>query len=967
MLKAVRFLLSCFLLLLHTSLFAQQPLIRYQQDNGFPAHNAYYMLQDKAGYIWIGTENGLTRFNGYEFKLFTTRDGLPDNEILEMMEDDSGRLWFLPFSNTIGYIKNGLIHNKDNDPLLKQLHFDAKPQSVLYDRYGNTMIAEPARVTCITRTGQIKSVPFKSSQTHHSIFIFKTGNGCIQLLDTAHTLFQYNNEKWEKIAQLPCIDLKVCRFVINALGLDSAMTFFGKISKRKEAVYFDRAELDKIHFIVPLYPGKLAMLRTDGCFLIDIASTRITDTLLYGHSVSGCIIAADSSLWLCTHGRGIFRFIQSPVRSLELPAGPSSVTYIRGAQESMYATFGKGRYISAQISKEGALTRQILKELQPVELFKYLGKTPAGGWIGCTERLYAFSSIGQKAQPKPSIMVIKDVLEEDSAHLLIATAFHLHRFDRSKLETSEVLINKRLTSVARSGNKIYVGTLEGLLVNDSMGHFRKVFSANPAINTHLLKLCGAADNIVWIANNKGELLGIQEERVIAQLDQKAGLQCNRISAIKVSGEFIWAGTDNGLYAIQNTPPYRIVRHLTKATGLHTDEITSLDICNKFVWAGTTGGINYFKEQDIFKQSIQAKLTIHRIDNGGKTLQEQTNATIELSDKALAIYFDVVDQEGGQRPSYQYCTSNDSNWINLESNTLYFAKAPYGHFDVHIRANSPNWKQAASRTLHFYQPYPVYLRWWFITLVLLALAAAVLAGVTVYLRSVRKKDEEKVAVQRKLLQLEQMALQGQMNPHFIFNCIAAIKQYYSSGDYARANEFVDRFSGLIRQTFEMGAQLFISLDKELHYLAQYLAIEQTRFDHSFDFSIRKDLSLPESSIYVPVMLLQPLAENAVRHGIRHLTDRKGKIGINIVQEGQLVTISVTDNGVGRTKSKNFSQFLQNTVPLTSTTVNRKRIELLNQLLGQKIAYHTEDIMDGQGNTVGTKVTIAYPLSIHHTQN
>ncbi|HTN17961.1 MAG TPA: histidine kinase, partial [Chitinophagaceae bacterium] len=561
---------------------------------------------------------------------------------------------------------------------------------------------------------------------------------------------------------------------------------------------------------------------------------------------------------------------------------------------------------------------------------------------------------------------IKDVLEEDSAHLLMATGFHLYRLDSDKFDLMENLIDKRLTSVALAQGKIYVGTLDGLMVNDSAGYFRKIFTTNPSINTHLLKVRAAPGNVIWIANNKGELIGIQGERIIAQIGQQSGLQCNRVSAIKASGDFIWVGTDKGLYAIQNKAPYRIVRHLGQAAGLHSSEITCLDLYGSRVWVGTTKGINYFNEQDVFTQSIKPQLIINRIDNGGKVLQPQENTTIQLSDKALAIDFDIVDQEGGQRPSYQYRTSNDSTWINLDNNTLYFAKVPYGHFDISIRANSPNWKSPALSTLHFYQPYPVYLRWWFLALVLLILTAAAFSGIALYLRSARKKDEEKVAVQRKLLQLEQMALQGQMNPHFIFNCIAAIKQYYSSGDHVRANEFVDRFSGLIRQTFEMGAQLFISLDKELNYLAQYLAIEQTRFDHSFDFSIRKELSLPESSIYVPVLLLQPLAENAVRHGIRHLTGRRGKVDITVVQDDKLVTISLTDNGVGRTKSKSFSQFLQNIVPLTSTTVNRKRIELLNQLLGEKIAYHTEDVLDEQGNITGTKVTIAYPLSVHHLQ-
>ena len=114
--------LQAFILLCFTSVSAQtqySSVIHYDQTNGFPGSNAYNVFQDSKGYIWISTENGLARFNGCDFKLFTSKDGLPDNEVFYLNEDIRGRLWYAPFTNNVGYIKDDKVYDKRNDPLLR--------------------------------------------------------------------------------------------------------------------------------------------------------------------------------------------------------------------------------------------------------------------------------------------------------------------------------------------------------------------------------------------------------------------------------------------------------------------------------------------------------------------------------------------------------------------------------------------------------------------------------------------------------------------------------------------------------------------------------------------------------------------------------------------------------------------------------------------------------------------------------
>src|SRR6185436_15848095 len=80
--------------------------VHYDTKDGLTSATVYNISQDKNGFIWFGTENGLCRFDGKNFKTFTTRDGLPDNSILMVQADSSGRMYFLPFTHGLQYYQN---------------------------------------------------------------------------------------------------------------------------------------------------------------------------------------------------------------------------------------------------------------------------------------------------------------------------------------------------------------------------------------------------------------------------------------------------------------------------------------------------------------------------------------------------------------------------------------------------------------------------------------------------------------------------------------------------------------------------------------------------------------------------------------------------------------------------------------------------------------------------------------------
>ena len=160
----------------------------------------------------------------------------------------------------------------------------------------------------------------------------------------------------------------------------------------------------------------------------------------------------------------------------------------------------------------------------------------------------------------------------------------------------------------------------------------------------------------------------------------------------------------------------------------------------------------------------------------------------------------------------------------------------------------------------------------------------------------------------MLELEQTALRSQMNPHFIFNCLTSIQQLIVSGNIVDANDHLVKFARLIRKTLELSARPYIKLKDEKDYLEEYLALEQLRIPGQFEFSIAIDGNINISKTEIPNMMLQPIVENCIRHGIKHLENKKGTISISFHQHPDFILCTITDNGIGRNNNEKQAEML-----------------------------------------------------------
>ncbi|WP_228376182.1 histidine kinase [Chryseobacterium sp. BLS98] len=230
------------------------------------------------------------------------------------------------------------------------------------------------------------------------------------------------------------------------------------------------------------------------------------------------------------------------------------------------------------------------------------------------------------------------------------------------------------------------------------------------------------------------------------------------------------------------------------------------------------------------------------------------------------------------------------------------------------------------------------------------ALVLLTGLIVFIFRTLKK----VQIKNKKIALQ--SLRREMNPHFIFNSLNSVNHFIATNNELEANQYLTKFSKLMRGVMENSAEDFIPFQQELDLLQNYLALEKTRFADKFDYEIEVDESLNMQSLKVPGMLVQPFLENAVWHGLRYRTE-KGFLKLSFEKESQHLKITIEDNGIGIEESKKQKTLHQKTREGRGMKNTLERISLLNDLYKKEITCSIKDKENNRGVLVTIKINLA----------
>jgi len=226
-----------------------------------------------------------------------------------------------------------------------------------------------------------------------------------------------------------------------------------------------------------------------------------------------------------------------------------------------------------------------------------------------------------------------------------------------------------------------------------------------------------------------------------------------------------------------------------------------------------------------------------------------------------------------------------------------------------------------------------------------------------LRLKTEELEQKNITLQKLLQelMEGQLLRSQMNPHFIYNSLNSISSLIKSEENKKAIKYLMKFSRLTRSIFQNSTKENVWLSAEISILKNYLDMELLRFSNRFNYTLVIDESIDAKKIKIPPMILQPVVENAIKHGIFHLPElSKGQVDIRIHKSIHPTTckknihIEVTDNGIGKDK---HAKILSSTGRDSALIITKKRLHYFN-----KTDITVKNIFYQSKKPHGTKFTI-----------
>ena len=208
-------------------------------------------------------------------------------------------------------------------------------------------------------------------------------------------------------------------------------------------------------------------------------------------------------------------------------------------------------------------------------------------------------------------------------------------------------------------------------------------------------------------------------------------------------------------------------------------------------------------------------------------------------------------------------------------------------------------------------------------------------------------------------LELKSLRTQMNPHFIFNALNSVNNFIAKNDEKSANKYLSEFSHLMRMVLDYSKQDFISLREEIELNELYLKLEHFRFRDKFEYSFNTQIDGQDLDIDVPPMLIQPFIENAVWHGLRYRDDM-GILSVSFSKKSDNVVVIITDNGIGREKSKALKTKNQKNHKSTGLNNVTNRLAVLNSTYNKNFSVEISDSDQSQEN-VGTVAKIIIPIT------
>jgi ligand-binding sensor domain-containing protein len=968
-----RYIIAFFLSACAAHLAAQTPLLRnFNAEDGLPSSEAYCVLQDSRGYLWFSTDGGVGRFDGYSFKNYTTNEGLSDNSIFSMHEDRKGRIWFGSFNSNLSYFHNDTIRTiKFSGPAPNTFAV----MSIYVDK-GDTIW-----MTSVGRRHYYQLVP-KGNDVYemwahpiagHLLKVvddegFINGSASLREKEITRSLAFYRRDNSYVIDSIPSLryDMQVRAakskgggYYISAGNLLLEYSANGKMlwSRDMDKEILALLEDSEENLWVALRKG--GVLSYPGGDIEAVPHHYLPD-----RSVSWVLEDDERGIWFTTLSNGVY-YMESK-RFLSYRFDSEEDARVNCVEVLNDSTIVAGTY-------DGNL---YMIDSRTFELKKKVGNLQGGAISSITvckdktmiayggNRLVAHLDGNFRLLSVNRNVYAKMGVEDEKGNIWCGsvTIVKLNDpFDRRKYELSKISIRVN-SMILGKGDTVWLGTLQGLKYY--IPSVNKIFDApvkDPLLVKRIDDIKMDMKGRMWLATRGAGLLLLDKGKV-SQFTAKDGLISNIVRSLFIDDRGdIWIATNNGLNRLTYRNDIPVIERFSTAKGMTSGEINHVIVHNSQVWLATNKGLITFNTS--IPENGGAGPPVYITSTKINENEVAGSSSFDLGHDENFISFDFVglSYKSMGKVTYRYrMLGIDTSFSYTTRTGVQYTTLPPGDYTFEVYAmNEDGIWSAKPASVNIFIDKPFWSKWWFVSSMMLLGLGIVVFTFYYRLRQFKKREEEKMRLNRLIADTELRALRAQMNPHFVFNCLNSIQAFILKNDPDTAHKYLSKFSRLMRNVLDNSKYKVISLEAELATLRLYVELESLRFSNKFSYHFEIDPRL-DMQTEIPSMLIQPYVENAIWHGLMH-KDRPGNLWVRLKAGDRLIACEIEDDGVGRKKAMEYKEARKEPVHnSTGMVVTRERLEILNYLNKSNARIVITDL-EQNGAATGTRVQIQIPVN------
>lgn len=968
----------------------QYAFIQYTPKEGLAQSQVRTMVQDRDGYLWFGTLGGASRFDGHAFHNYALPDGLPDPQVNALLLAHDGTLW-LGSGGALASFDGQRMHAV---PLPAQTQ-GARVLALAETNSGDLLVGTDGAGIYVMGQGRFEQLPGFPSDTVGPVrALLTTPDGDI-IAGTRAGAYRWHQGS---TAYLPLGD---GRESISALvrSEDGTLWFgtfggglFGLGPNGEHASYDESNGLlqNNVRALMIDARGRLWVGSKFGANLLDHGKMR-SYTVHQGlpNDNVWCLFQdRQGDVWLGTDGAGALRFAGDRFVAWTALDGLCSdlvMTMVADARGDLWM----GTYGNGVCRLDGMANLTTRDGLPNNTIWCSLLARDSSLWFGTSEGLCHVAQ-GRVLPLPPAVDAIGarvlalhqaangDLWCATNQGLLIITDGTVRPWEGGAGDHPV----RSVRALLADGDAHFLATDDGLVRLAPNGTTRWTMAQGLCDNMVQCLLRDASGRI-WAGTANG--LACMRKGAFTNVRLAADFGSNYIDLLVADKQgYIWAGTNNGVYRFRPDSLLQdpsSAEHITAQDGLRGTECNLnagfVDPQGR-VFFGTNAGLAMHDPGRTDQQDRSPAPAAHIVglrsfmvptdwkgQSDGLDPRSGLPKGLDLVYRKNHLTFDytAVDLAAGDRLLFQYrLLGFDADWLPpTDARFASYSNLPQGVYTFQVRAarSAHAWGPADSFSFRIAPPF--WLRWWFF--VLCGTGLVLLTYGVMRFRSLRRQRQEKtrqLMLRSRMLQLEQQALNANMNRHFIFNALNSIQFYINRQDRQAANRYLTSFAKLIRKNLDASRTDTTTLAEELERLDLYLVLENMRFKDKFKYAIHLDPAVDTRHIELPAMMLQPYVENSIWHGILPM-DRPGTVTITVGPGlPDHVRITIQDDGIGVKASQERKNGGDADHISRGIEITKGRADVLRKLALADIRITGPDQLHGEdGEPSGTLVTIELP--------